>query len=154
MVKQFHWNVDKFTTYVSALLVTLTEKEGKDGLTFDKVYEVLTHSPCPLFNSEIVVYKQVHSTKLNMHKLLIKAREEYRSLVMTEQWLIKDDRSLSSAKRNKRSGIAALFTSQQDAEGKIKTIQIFIDHDRDRMPLYITCNAMRGISAPSLLHAR
>ena len=26
MKEQFHWNVDKFTTYVSALLVTLTEK--------------------------------------------------------------------------------------------------------------------------------
>ena len=75
MSKQFHWNVDKFTTYVSALLVTLTENGGKDGLAFDKVYEVLTHLPCPLFNSEIIVYKQVHSTSFNVHKLLIIVRE-------------------------------------------------------------------------------
>ena len=57
MSKKFHWNMDTFTTYVSALLVTLTENGGKDSLVFDKGYEVLTHLPCPLFNSEIVVYK-------------------------------------------------------------------------------------------------
>ena len=40
MDNTFKWNVDKFTTYVSALLVTLAENGGKDGLMFEKVYEV------------------------------------------------------------------------------------------------------------------
>ena len=70
--KAFHWNVDKFTTYVSALLVTLAENGGNDGLVFDNVYKLLAHSPCLLFNSEIVVFKQVHSALLNVHRLLIK----------------------------------------------------------------------------------
>ena len=83
--KAFHWNMNKFTTYVPMLLVTLAENGGKDGLVFDNVYEVLTHSPYLLFNSEIIVLKQVHSTSLNVHKLLIKAREDYCSLVTNNQ---------------------------------------------------------------------
>ena len=55
MTKVFHWNVDKFTTYVSALLVILAENGGKDGLVFDKVYKVLTHYPCLLFNSTKII---------------------------------------------------------------------------------------------------
>ena len=62
MVKGIHRNVEKFTTYVSALLATFAENGGKDNLVFEKVYEVLTHSPCQLFNSRIVVYKQVNFT--------------------------------------------------------------------------------------------
>ena len=50
----------KITTYVSALLITLAENGGKDELVFDKCYEVLKHSPCLLFNSELVIFKQVH----------------------------------------------------------------------------------------------
>ena len=76
--KAFHWNVDKFNTYPSVLLVTLAKNGGNDGLVFDKVYEVLTHSPYLLFKSEIVVYKHVHSSSRNVHKLTIKTREENR----------------------------------------------------------------------------
>ena len=39
MSETFHWNVDKFTTCVSALLVTLVENGSKDRLVLDKVYE-------------------------------------------------------------------------------------------------------------------
>ena len=50
-------------------------------MAFDKVYEVLTHSPCQFFNSEIVVYKQTDFAAIDVHRLLIKAQEEYRQLV-------------------------------------------------------------------------
>ena len=81
----FKWNVDEFTTYVSALLITLTGNGSKYSMILDKVYKVLTHSPCLLFNSEIIMYKQVHFTSRNVQKLLIKASEEYKSLVTTHQ---------------------------------------------------------------------
>ena len=75
MDNAFKWNVDKFTTYVYTLLVTLAENGGKDRLIFEKLYEVLTRSPCLLFNSEIVVYKHVHFSSLNVYKLIIMTRE-------------------------------------------------------------------------------
>ena len=52
---RFKWNVANFTTYISALLVTLEENGGKEDMVLDKLYELLTHSPCVLFNSEIIV---------------------------------------------------------------------------------------------------
>ena len=72
----FKWNIDDFTTYVSALFVTLEENGGKDDMVLDKVYKVLTHSPCLWFNSEIIVYKQVHFASLNVQKFLIKSSAE------------------------------------------------------------------------------
>ena len=85
MSKTFHWNVDKLIAYMPVLLVTLAKNRGKDSLVSEKVYKVLTHFPYFLFNSEIVLYKQVHFSLLNMHKVPIKAREEYHQLVMNNQ---------------------------------------------------------------------
>ena len=74
MTKGSHWDMGNFTTCVSIILVTLTENGGKDNLVFEKVYKVLTHPPCQLFNSETVVYKQVHFSSPNIHTLLVKVR--------------------------------------------------------------------------------
>ena len=81
MQKGFHWNINNFTTYVSALFITLAKNRGKNNLVIENVYYVLTKSPCQLLNSEIVIYKQVNFTALNVHMLLIKAQEEYHQLV-------------------------------------------------------------------------
>ena len=42
MNKEFHWNMGKFTTYISALLVALAEISGKENIVFEIVYIVLT----------------------------------------------------------------------------------------------------------------
>ena len=68
-------NIDHFATYVVTLLLRLAENGGEDDQAFEKVYEVLINSPCPVFNSEIIVYKQVNSLDLDVSKMLIKARE-------------------------------------------------------------------------------
>jgi len=68
-------NIDRFATYVATLLQRLAENGGKDDQAFDKVYEVLINSPCPVFNSEMIVYKQVNSSNLDVGKMLVKARE-------------------------------------------------------------------------------
>ena len=39
-------NVDKFSTYVIALLLRLAENGGADAQAFDKVYEVLINISC------------------------------------------------------------------------------------------------------------
>ena len=75
MRKSFHWNVDKFTTYISVLLVTLAENEGNDNLVSELIYTLPTKSLCSLLNSEIVVYKHINLSTLDVHKILIKARE-------------------------------------------------------------------------------
>jgi len=67
-------NVDRFATYVIALLLRLAKNGGTDAQAFNKVYEVLINSSCTVFNSEIAVYKQVNAANLDVSKLLIKAR--------------------------------------------------------------------------------
>ena len=57
MIHAFCWNVDKFTTYASNLLIQLNENGGTDNHVFGKIYDLLTTSPCSMFNSEIVVYR-------------------------------------------------------------------------------------------------
>jgi hypothetical protein len=104
-------------------------------MAFDKVYEVLTKSPCPLFNSEIVVYKQVHLENLNVHKLLVKAREEYRSLTATDQWVVQDVRIPKTAKREKHSDIAAPFAEKQDSADKIKSLKRELRQSRANLAL-------------------
>ena len=135
MENSFKWDVDKYTTYVSALLVTLSKNGGKDNMAFDKSYEVLTHSPCPLFNSEIVVYKQVHAANLDIHNLLVKAREEYLTLTTTGQWVTKDARIPRTAKREKHSDIAALFASKQNSADKIKSLKRELRQSRANLAL-------------------
>ena len=78
-------NVEKFDTYVIALLLRLAENGGANAQAFDLVYEVLINSSCTVFNSEIVVYKQVNASNLDVRKLLIKAKEEYRTLVTNKR---------------------------------------------------------------------
>ena len=80
-------NVDRFVTYVITLLLCLAENGGRDDQAFDKVYEILINSPYTVFNSEIIIYKQVNSSNLDVIKLLVKAREEYRTLVENKTWL-------------------------------------------------------------------
>ena len=43
--------VDKFATYVIALLLCLAQNGGSNAQAFDKVYEVLINSSCTVFNS-------------------------------------------------------------------------------------------------------
>jgi hypothetical protein len=135
MEHSFRWDVDKYTTYVSALLVTLSENGGKDNMAFDKSYEVLTHSPCQLFNSEIVVYKQVHASNLDINNLLVKAREEYLTLTTTGQWVEKDVRVPRKEKREKHSDIAALFASKQNSADKIKSLKRELRQSRANLAL-------------------
>ena len=51
---QCNGNIDKFATYVIALLQCLAENGGADAQSFNKVYKVLINSPCTVFNYEIV----------------------------------------------------------------------------------------------------
>ena len=74
-------NVENFDAYVIALLLHLAENGDTDAQAFNKVYEVLINSSWAVFNSEIVVYKQVNASNLDVSKLLIKVREEYRTLI-------------------------------------------------------------------------
>ena len=80
------WNVDKFCTHTSSVLLQMSENRGNDGQAFDKIYEVLTYTPYPSFNFEIFVFKQVNISNLDIGLLLIKAREEYRALVAKGTW--------------------------------------------------------------------
>ena len=79
-------NIDKFTTYVIAHLLRLAENGGTDAQAFEKMYNVLINTSCTVFNSETVVHKQVNAVILDVNKLLIKAREEYRALVTNKIW--------------------------------------------------------------------
>ena len=71
------------------------------------------------------MYKQVHTSSINVHKLLIKTREEYIALVMNYQRNKKKEECSNSGKLtyHKRSEIAALLTDSQDYTGKIKTLE-------------------------------
>ena len=86
MSQVFKWDVDKFYTYTTALLLQLSKNGGNNDHAFDNIYEILTRSPSITFNSEIVVFKQVNSSSLDVGKLLSKAREEYRALVSKGTW--------------------------------------------------------------------
>ena len=79
-------NIDRFATYIVTLLLRLAENGGKDNQAFEKVYEVLINSPCAIFNSETIAYKQVNSSNLEVSKMFVKAREEYRMLVENKTW--------------------------------------------------------------------
>ena len=83
---QYKVNIEKFATYVIALLLRLTKNGGTDVQDFDKVHEVLIKISCTVFNSEIAVYKQVNASNLDVKKLIIKAREKYRTLVTNKTW--------------------------------------------------------------------
>lgn len=117
--------MEKFTTHVSALLVTLAENGGNDNLLFEEVYEVLTNDPCSMFNSEIILYKQVKYAALDVYKLLIEARDEYRALVTNREWKNNktNEQSISdlTGRYHKCSEIAALIANKASA-GKVKSI--------------------------------
>ena len=120
-------NIDKFAIYVTALLLKLSENGGNDAQAFDKVYEILITSPCSVFNSEIVVYKQVNASNLDVNKLLVKAREEYRTLVTNKTWTKDNSRSKQNTRdrkdMRKPSDIAALSvpTSTQNEIEELKS---------------------------------
>ena len=82
-------NVDKFATEVIDNLLKLAKNMGSDAHTFNKCYEVLSHSPCQSFHSELIVYKQLSTQSLN--KLLSKARRG-KSIVPWSKILGKDSR--------------------------------------------------------------
>ena len=69
------WNFDKFYNYTTSLLLQMSENGGNHEETFDKIYEILIKTPCPTFNSGIVVFKQVNIANLDVGLLIIKARE-------------------------------------------------------------------------------
>ena len=79
-------NIEKFVTCVIALLLHLAENGGTNTQYFDKVYKVLINTSCTVLNSEIVVYKQVNASTIDVNKMLIKAREQYRTLVTNKTW--------------------------------------------------------------------
>ena len=64
-------NINRFATYVLTLLLRLAEHGGNNAQAFDKVYKVLISSPCTVFNSEMIVYKQVNSSILDVSKVLM-----------------------------------------------------------------------------------
>ena len=74
-------NIDRFATYVIQLFLRFAENGGSDVQDFDKVYKVLIKTSCTVFKLDIVVYKQVDASKLDVIKLLVKTKEEYRTLV-------------------------------------------------------------------------
>ena len=74
-------SIDRFTTYIIALLLRLAENGGNHTQAFDRVYKVLINTSPTVFNSEIAVYKQVNASNLDVSKLLVKAREEYHTLL-------------------------------------------------------------------------
>ena len=117
--------MDCFTTYVVTLLQHLAESGGKDYQIFNKVYEVLINSPCPVFNSKMIVYKQVNSSKLDVSKMLVKAREEYRSLVENKLWSNgsnKTNKPRVNRRKQRPTDIAALV-AKTDHENEISCLK-------------------------------
>ena len=82
----FKYNIDLWTTYFTALFLTLAEAGGVDNQEYDKCYDCLTSPPSSIFNSEITVFKHVHHAVNNVDKLLVKSREEYRMLFTNHTW--------------------------------------------------------------------
>ena len=80
------YNINHFATYVVTLLLRLAKNGGSNNQAFDKVCKVLNSSPCTVLNSEIIVYKQINSSNFDVDKLLVKAREEYRTLIEKKTW--------------------------------------------------------------------
>ena len=68
-------------------MLRLAKNGGSDAQAFDKVYEVLINTSYTIFNSEIIVYKQLNASNLDVSKLLVKAREEYSTLVENKMWM-------------------------------------------------------------------
>ena len=114
-------NINKCAAYVIALLLRLAKNRGTDAQPFEKVNKVLISTTCTVFNSEIVVYKQVNALSLDVSNLLIKAREEYSTLVTNKTWK-KNAHQKSTQHRGKRrkqqpTNIVGLVTStSQDNE--------------------------------------
>ena len=79
-------NIDRFATYFITLLLRIAKNGASDAHVFDKGYEVLINSPCTVFNSEMIVYKQVNASNLDVSKFLVKARERYQMLVENKTW--------------------------------------------------------------------
>jgi len=119
-------NIEKFATYVATLLLRLAKNEVTDAQAFEKVDEVLINASCTVSNSEIVVYKQVNASNLDVSKPTIKAREEYCTLVTNNTWT-KNTHHKNTQHRNDRhkqrpTNIAALAasTSQDNEITKLK----------------------------------
>ena len=72
-----------------------------------------------LFNSEIVVDKQVNFAAIDVHKVLLKARDESCALVTNEEWksnnMSKSNNSCRTERSHKRSDIAALLAKKASA---------------------------------------
>ena len=74
MSRVLKWIADKFCTYMTSLILQMSENGGNDDQEFDNVYEILIRTPCLTFNSEIVVFKQVNISNLDVGSILRKAR--------------------------------------------------------------------------------
>ena len=69
----------------------------------DKVHESLTQNPCTIFNSNIVIYKFIHSNRntINVNTLVVKGREYYRALVVSSAQVITKKLNHDNTYKNK-----------------------------------------------------
>ena len=68
-------------------MLTLHKSGWKNSQVYDNCYECLTSTHCVTFNSEMTVYKNAHHLEIDIDKVLVKAREEYRMLVTNRTWI-------------------------------------------------------------------
>ena len=73
----FKYNIDKWITYTTMLLVQLVDPGERDTHIFYNVYERMLCKQCKHFNSEIVVYKlfQQNLQTFYASALLVNAHE-------------------------------------------------------------------------------
>lgn len=122
------WNVDKFYTYTTSQLLQMSENGGNDEKSFDNVYKILTRTPCPTFNSEIVVFKQLNISNIDVWLILVKASEEYRTLVAEGTWCKRQNNNKEHNQHTKRtelrhSDLAALISLSLSGKNKIKVLR-------------------------------
>ena len=80
MSQIYKWNVDKFCTYTTVLVLQLSDNGGDNDYCCDILYKILTYTPCSTFNPKIIVSKQVNLHNPDVGLLLVKTREEYHAL--------------------------------------------------------------------------
>ena len=107
-LKSYKYDIDKFCDYGTKLLATLTGDVGSESQAFDKFYKALRTSHNSNFNSTLSVWRSVQDRTgvvLEIGKLLLKAREEYRGMIVISTW----SDNVSVPKRSKQDrDIAAL----------------------------------------------
>ena len=106
----------------------MSENGGNDDQSFDKIYEILTQTPCPTFDSGIVVLKQVNVSNLDVVLLLIKDREGYRALVAEGTWYNRQKNNNGHTLRTKRaeprnSDLVALLSIPTSGKNYIKALR-------------------------------